>query len=177
MTVNNVFLWGLLLFATTCGLQALGAELPAAVTSDPLVVAYLHGGKLYCLRVQERFGESAQPLKPMELCQAKLTSEGRFKKEKQLIHGVSAYERLPDRWRVSHGYFWWQADHTSHDSGSGDLEELTRIPLKQVSIPLDDPRRDALEYEWGLPIGPPVHDLRIAARSATKRDVYFDLIP
>jgi hypothetical protein len=176
MTKSTLFHGRLLLLTAACSLPELGAEPLAAAMPEPPLAAYLHGGKLFCLHVQERDGESNQPLKPMELWHAKLTLKDAFKKEKERIHVTTAYERLPDRWRVSHGYFWWQEDHTSHDAGSVDVVELTRIPLEKVSIPVADPRRDALQWEWDLPLAP-VYYVRITADAATKKDVYFDLIP
>lgn len=139
----------------------------ASATPDPPRVGYLHAGKLYYFQVKDRWALVRRPSpKPHELWQAKMTLEGLFKKGRQFISCLGdAGDRLPDRWRISDGFFWWEEDHESQGGQDHNYEDLWRIPLGKIAK-----KREGVWYNCTLE---PILILRDRAAKCT----YFDVIP
>jgi hypothetical protein len=92
-------------------------------------LAYLDGGMIYCLHIVERLN-SGPRLPRMELCMAKLTSDGEISKEKQHIRAILG-PPLKDvlfRWRISPGMFWSANDRVGLTTLFGG------IPLKKLHV-------------------------------------------
>jgi len=175
---------GLLLFSGVYSLPVGAAEKATTPTADGPAIAYLYGGKLYCLHIVERVHDRPPPPK-IELWKAKLTLEGTINKEKQPIRalGIVAWEGVLFRWRISHAFFW------SAGEKAGDLAGFSGVPLTKLHVETKLQAEDFVGCRDGLliPVKQAANRMRpVSAADKLEgdagtpyaiKDAYYDFLP